>query len=154
MTKLTADHICGKSIELEYKINELFQWEDRTLMCVEGSMICENCYFDKLTGDDYCEHQDKCGENIFTNKLIFSAEGIKLQIKRKGAKIKVKVLELSEEFDNIENDEFTIYKSNIATSMDYYMLGIYEICDKIKHKFDTEQEAIDWVDGLFSLRGE
>ena len=57
MTKLTADHICGKSIELEYKINE---WDNRTLMCVEVGIS---------------------GENIFTNKLIFSAEGIKLQIK-------------------------------------------------------------------------
>ena len=87
-------------------------------------------------------------------KLIFSAEGIKLQIKRKGCKVKVKVLELSDGFDNIENDEFAIYKANIATSIGQYSLGIYEVGDKIKHKFYTEQEAIDWVDRLFSLRGE
>ena len=88
------------------------------------------------------------------NKLIFSAEGIKLQIKRKGCKVKVKVLELGEEFKRIENDKFTLYKANIATSVGQYSLGIYEVGDKIKYKFDTEQEAIDWVDWLFSLRGE
>jgi hypothetical protein len=27
-----------------------------------------------------------------------------------------------------------------------------EVGDKIQHIFPTEQEAIDWVDGLFSLR--
>ena len=118
----------------EYKINELFQWENRTLMCVEVG----------VNGDS----------NYFTNKLIFSAEGIKLQIKRKGAKIKVKVLELSEEFDSIENDEFALYKASLYTSIYLHNLGIYEVGDKIKYKFGTEQEAIDWVDWLFSLRGE
>ena len=32
----------------EYKLNEIFQYEDRTLMCVEG--ICHNdtnCYFNR-----------------------------------------------------------------------------------------------------------
>lgn len=138
----------------EYKINELFQYDNRTLMCVEGSMICENCYFDKLTGDDYCEHQDKCGENIFTNKLIFSAEGIKLQIKRKGCKVKVKVLELSEEFKKLENYKFAVYKATIFSTIDDYTLGIYEVGDKVKYTFATEQEVIDWVEALFSLRGE
>ena len=87
-------------------------------------------------------------------KLIFSAEGIKLQIKRKGCKVKVKVLELSEEFDSIENDEFALYKANLYTSIYLHSLAVYEVGDKIKHTFGTEQEAIDWVDGLFSLRGE
>ena len=143
----------------ECKINELFQWEDRTLMCVEcaSSKACGKC---SLQGKDYCTKV--CCDSFrsdntmvhFTNKLIFSAEGIKLQIKRKGCKVKVKVLELSDGFDNIENDEFAIYKANIATSIGQYSLGIYEVGDKIKHKFYTEQEAIDWVDRLFSLRGE
>lgn len=128
---------------LEYKINELFQWEDRTLMCVEG-----------VNGDS----------NYFTNKLIFSAEGIKLQIKRKGCKVKVKVLELytSEDgldyecayFDKIDNDKFTIYKSDIMSKFFTDSLSVHEVEDKVKHKFYTEQEAIDWVEALFSLRGE
>lgn len=141
----------------EYKINELFQWEDRTLMCVEWKedADCDKC---KLTNED-CKFSN-CNSTIgresvlFTNKLIFSAEGIKLQIKRKGNKVKVKVLELSEEFYNIYNDEFTIYKANIYNSVGKYSLEIYEVGDKIKHKFYTYQEAIDWVYRLFSLRGE
>lgn len=143
---------------LEYKINELFQWEDRTLMCVEG-VNCEECKFEyagRSCEGLACNAGSRSDSKYihFTNKLIFSAEGIKLQIKRKGNKVKVKVLELSEEFDSIENDKFTLYKSNIVTSMDYYMLGIYEVGDKIKHKFYTYQEAFDWVYRLFSLRGE
>ena len=88
------------------------------------------------------------------NKLIFSVKGIKLQIKRKGCKVKVKVFELSDWFYKVEGDEFVLYKSNIVTSVGKYSLGIYEVGDKIKHTFGTEQEAIDWVDKLFSLRGE
>ena len=88
------------------------------------------------------------------NKLIFSVKGIKLQIKRKGCKVKVKVLELSDWFYKVENYEFVLYKSNIVTSVGKYSIGIYEVGDKIKYKFGTEQEAIDWVDWLFSLRGE
>ena len=143
----------------EYKIGELFQWEDRTLMCVDdvSSKVCDKC---SLQGKDCCTKV--CCDSFrsdntmvyFTNKLIFSAEGIKLQIKRKGSKVKVKVLELSEGFDRVENDKFTTYKANIVTSVGQYSLGIYEVGDKIKHTFDTEQEAIDWVDRLFSLRGE
>ena len=87
-------------------------------------------------------------------ELIFSVKGIKLQIKRKGCKVKVKVLELSDWFYKVENDEFVLYKSNIVTSVGKYSLGIYEVGDKINHTFGTEQEAIDWVDWLFSLRGE
>ena len=88
------------------------------------------------------------------DKIIFSAEGIKLQIKLKGCKVKVKVLELSDGFDRIENDKFTVYKANLYTSIYLHSLAVYEVGDKIKHKFYTDQEAIDWVDGLFSLRGE
>lgn len=140
----------------EYKIGELFQWEDRTLMCVEwkDDSDCDTC---KLKGERCRFMSCDTVEGIsiyFTNKLIFSAEGIKLQINRKGAKIKVKVLELSEEFYNIYNDEFTIYKANIVISVGKYSLGIYEVGDKIKYKFYTEQEAIAWVYRLFSLRGE
>ena len=143
---------------LEYKINELFQWEDRTLMCVEG-VNCEECKFEyagRSCEGLACNAGSRSDSKYihFTNKLIFSAEGIKLQINRKGAKVKVKVLELSEEFYNIYNDEFTIYKANIVTSIGKYSLGIYEVGDKIKYKFYTEQKAIDWVYRLFSLRGE
>jgi hypothetical protein len=136
----------------EYKINELFQWEDRTLMCVEkGIYDCKKCYFHENIGCGGVE----CGDYLYyTNKLVFSAEGIKLQIKRKGAKVKVKVLELSEEFYGIENDKFTLYKANVLTAIYYDSLAVYEIGDKIQHIFPTEQEAIDWVDRLFSLRGE
>ena len=112
----------------EYKI---FQWEDRTLMCVE-------------VGDS----------SYFTNKIIFSVEGIKLQIKRKGCKVKVKVLELSEEFYGCENGRFEIYKSNVYSTINSYNLAVHLIGDKVKHTFPTEQEAIDWVEALFSLRGE
>ena len=141
----------------EYKLNELFQWEDRTLMCVEDE-TCNNCIL--LQQDDCigvsCSKFDRVdGKSaMFTNKLIFSAEGIKLQIKRKGFKVKVKVLELSEEFDIIESNKFKIYSTTTSTPIDNYILGINGIVGKIKHTFDTEQEAIDWVDRLFSLRGE
>ena len=140
----------------EYKIGELFQWEDRTLMCVEwkDDSDCDTC---KLKGERCRLMSCDTVEGIsiyFTNKLIFSAEGIKLQIKRKGCKVKVKALEMSDGFDSIENDYFILYKSNIATSVSQYSLGIYEVGDKIKHTFGTEQEAIDWVDKLFSLRGD
>ena len=128
-------------------------------MCVEGasSKACDKC---SLQGKDYCTKV--CCDSFrsdntmvhFNNKLIFSAEGIKLQIKRKGCKVKVKALEMSDGFDSIENDYFILYKSNIATSVGQYSLGIYEVGDKIKHTFGTEQEAIDWVDKLFSLRGD
>ena len=142
----------------EYKINELFQYDNRTLMCVEG-VNCEECKFEyagRSCEGLACNAGSRSDSKYihFTNKLIFSAEGIKLQIKRKGAKVKVKVLELSEEFDSINNDEFTIYKSNIVSNIDYYNLGIYEVKDKVKYKFPTEQEAIDWVEALFSLRGD
>lgn len=143
----------------EYKIGELFQWEDKTLMCVDGASnkACDKC---SLQGKDYCTKV--CCDSFrsdntmvhFTNKLIFSAEGIKLQIKRKGCKVKVKVLELSDGFDKVEGDEFTIYKSNIVTSIYLHSLAVYEVGDKIKHTFCTEQEAIDCVEVLFSLRWE
>ena len=128
-------------------------------MCVDdvSSKVYDKC---SLQGKDYCT-KVCCGSSrsdntmvYFTNKLIFSVEGIKLQIKRKGCKVKVKVLELSDEFDNIENDKFTVYKSNIVSNIDYYSLGIYEVRDKVKYKFPTEQEAIDWVEALFSLKGD
>ena len=144
----------------EYKIGEIFQWEDRTLMCVEGasSKACDKC---SLQGKDYCTKV--CCDSFrsdntmvyFTNKLIFSAEGIKLQIKRKGCKVKVKVLELREEFDYIKNNNFSIfYAQMFSVIFEIYTLGVYKIGDKIKHTFQTEQEAINWVEALFSLRGE
>ena len=92
--------------------------------------------------------------SYFTNKIIFSVEGIKLQIKRKGCKVKVKVLELSEEFYGCENGRFEIYKSNVYSTINSYNLAVHLIGDKVKHTFPTEQEAIDWVEALFSLRGE
>ena len=103
---------------LEYKINELFQWEDRTLMCVEwkDDSDCDTC---KLKGE-------RC--RLMSCDTV---EGIKLQIKRKGAKVKVKVLELSEEFDSIENDEFALYKANLYTSIYLHGLAVYEVGDKI-----------------------
>lgn len=61
------------------------------------------------------------------------------------------MLELSEEY--FKNDKFTVYKATIFSTIDDYTLGIYEVGDKIKHTFATEQEAIDWVEVLFSLRG-
>ena len=144
----------------EYKIGEIFQWEDRTLMCVEGvsSNICGKC---SLQGKDYCIKvccDSFRSDNVtvyFTDKLIFSAEGIKLQIKRKGCNVKVKVLELGEEFESNCNDNFQLYKSTAFTSIySHYQLGVYKIGDKTSRKFPTEQSAIDWVEALFSLRGE
>ena len=67
--------------------------------------------------------------------------------------MKVKVLELSEEFEELSNDKFEIFKS---LSLHIYndSLSICDNGDKWKHKFPTEQEAINWVEALFSLRGE
>ena len=135
----------------EYKIGEIFQWEDRTLMCVEGNTMCEKCVF---YSNEHCNDM-RCGEYIyFTNKLIFSAEGLTLQIKRKGCKVKVKVLELGEEFTRLENVGFEIFQAYVVTMVYEWELGVYEVGDKTSHVFPTEQEAIEWVDGLFSLRGE
>jgi hypothetical protein len=135
----------------EYKINEIFQWEDRTLMCVEG-YGCGDCYLD----GQYCSGHDRIDgkDSYFTNKLIFSTKGLTLQIKRKSCKVKVKVLELSEEFERIENDNFEIYYTSTLTHLHRVYLAIHKVNDKWKNIFPTEQEAIDWVDGLFSLRGE
>ena len=137
------------------KIGELVQFEDRTLMRVEG-YNCNNCYFDKyLSKEEEFECISTCRrDNEFTNKLIFSTEGLTLQIKRKGCKVKVKVLELSDEFDGIKNDKFSLYKSNVYTSTGHYNLGVHLIGDKVKYACQTEQEAINWVEALFSLRGE
>jgi hypothetical protein len=141
----------------EYKPNELFQWEDRTLMCVEYHASedgdCGNCiWFD----DTYCNETGCDGtKSYFTNKLMFSTTGLTLQIKRKGCKVKIKVLEMSDDFDYIKNDNFSIFCANLfSVIFEVYTLGIYEVGDKVQYTFPTEQEAIDWVDGLFSLRWE
>jgi hypothetical protein len=137
------------------KIGELVQFEDRTLMRVEG-YNCNNCYFDKyLSKEEEFECISTCRrDNEFTNKLIFSTEGLTLQIKRKGCKVKVKVLELSDEFDGIKNDKFEISKACALTAIYIWELGVYEVGDKTSQIFQTEQETMDWVDMLFSLRGE
>ena len=143
----------------EYRIGELFQWEDKTLMCVEGinSKTCDKCY---LQYKEYCNKvccDSFRSDNLtiyFTNKLIFSVEGIKLQIKRKGCKVKVKVLELNNEFYGCENSRFEIYKSNVYSTINSYNLAVHLIGDKIQNTLQTEQEAINWVNNLFSLRGE
>lgn len=142
----------------EYKQNEIFQWEDRTLMLTgEKDKItrCANCYLDKYMPIDYCYLEYVCNDYVyFTNKLIFSSEGLTLQIKRKGCKVKVKVLELNDGVYMIKNDKFEIFKGNLMTMILKYSLSIENKNDKLSHTFPTEQEAIDWVDGLFSLRGE
>ena len=129
-------------------------------MCVEGASgkACDKC---SLQGKDYCTKV--CCDSFrsdntivyFTNKLIFSAEGIKLQIKRKGAKVKVKVLELSdEEFKEIKNDKITITKDENISSIYKDALVLDSYNTKYKYYFNTEQEAITWVEALFSLRGD
>ena len=141
-----------------YQINELFQYADRTLMCVEhNSMSCDECYLN----NQICNTSLCCGtfredyvSVYFTNHLIFTAPHLTLQIKRKGCKVKVKVLELSEEFNNIEGDNFTIYRGKILTDFYIQALSVYKVGDKISGTFDTDQEAIEWVNGLFSLREE
>jgi hypothetical protein len=90
----------------------------------------------------------------FTNKLIFSIEGLTLQIKRKGCKVKVKVLELSEEFEMLVGCISIVYSPYINKNFIGCNLAITKVGDKLSRTFPTEQEAIDWVDGLFSLRGE
>ena len=136
----------------QHKINSLFIHSNRTLMCIEGRG-CKDCYFNpNCLEDTVCSFDKK--SIIFTNKLLFEVEGLTLQIKRKGCKVKVKVLELSEEFDEITNDEFNIYKSDIMTTLYENSLAVYGIGDKLKHTFPTPQHAIDWVDNLFSLREE
>ena len=137
----------------EYKIGELFQHADRTLMCVEfnNDSDCDNC---KMKGERCRLISCDTVEGIpvyFTNKLIFQADGIKLQIKRKGSKVKVKVLELSEEFSGIGD---LIWRANYFTCINRRDIGVYAVGDKKKRTFDSDQEAIDWVDRLFSLRRE
>ena len=79
-------------------------------------------------------------------------EGIKLQIKRKVCRVKVKVLELSDGFDRVKNDRFEIFRAITFTTLYRWELGVCDVGDKVKYIFQTEQEAIDWVEALFSLR--
>ena len=136
--------------------NELFQWEDRTLMCVEfnNDSDCDNC---KMKGERCRLISCDTVEGIpcyFTNKLIFQADGIKLQVKRKNNKVKVKVLELSEEFNRLENIHFEIFRGNLLTMIHKNALSIEYKGDKASHTFPTDQLAIDWVNNLFSLKEE
>ena len=137
----------------EYKIGELFQHEDRTLMCVEfnNDSDCDNC---KMKGERCRLISCDTVEGIpcyFTNKLIFQADGIKLQVKREGSKVKVKVLELSDDFEEIGD---FIWRAKYFTSINRHDIGVHDIGDKKKRTFDSDQEAIEWVEGLFSLRME
>ena len=135
--------------------NELFQWEDRTLMCVEHN--CHDCHFSKQDCNiTWCcgTVREDCKGVYFTHKLIFQATGITLQIKRKSNKVKVKVLELSEEFNRLENIHFEIFRGNLLTMIHKNALSIEYKGDKASNTFPTDQLAIDWVNNLFSLKEE
>ena len=133
----------------EYKIGELFQYADRTLMCVSGggNPACEICKVAESCNEKMACLDIERKDNLpvyFTNKLIFQADGIKLQIKRKGSKVKVKVLELSEDFEEIGD---FIWRANYFTCINRHDIGVHAVGDKKKRTFDSDQEAIEWVDG-------
>ena len=139
----------------QYQISELFQHNNRTLMCVEvKNTSCDKCslQYDSYCGEVSCDSFRSDNKSIyFTNKLIFQSSGIKLQVKRKGSKVKVKVLELSEDFEGIGD---LIWSANYFTCINRRDIGVHAVGDKKKRTFDSDQEAIDWVDRLFSLRME
>lgn len=125
-------------------------------MCVEReiSFDCVKCklQFDEHCNEVCCDSARSDNKSIyFTNKLIFQSSGIKLQVKRKGCKVKVKVLELSDEFEGIGD---LIWSANYFTCINRRDIGVHAVGDKKKRTFDSDQEAIDWVVRLFSLRRE
>lgn len=86
----------------------------------------------------------------FTNKLIFRADGIRLQVKRKGKKVKVRILDLSEDFDGLNSEKFNLSINFRNTGIFNSGLGLCEATE-YRGKFYSDKDAIEWVHDLFEL---
>lgn len=142
----------------EFSLGEIFEHGNRTLMCVENpSVLCNGCYlYDTENCNDdnsYCNPEERKDHRdiIYTKKLIFESTDLIIQIKRNGCKVKVKVLEEATHFGSLESDKFKI-KSNPQLGGIFENTLVISTNEKYKKNFETEQEAITWVHGLFSLR--
>ena len=158
----------------EIKLGSIFEHKGYTLQCRKDKSYhgCEGCIFDSITIPLKCSESPTCGgksrkdgeEVKYSNKLIFKADGIKLQVKRKGKKVAVKILGLytSEDgldyecayFKGLEGENFSIQHSDYSLIIEGNELVVSPEQLKVSNAFTTEQDAIEWVHNLFSLGGK
>ena len=126
---------------------KLINHNGRTLVQLKEQIEhnCTGCYLDKFN-DCY----SKCPDAIYSNKIIVDDENVKLQLKRKGYKVKVRVLE-NKFTINIESEDFAIIKSkHTYTNLFHNKLVIGTAKFKDNITLPTEQEAIDLLVKIIS----